>query len=335
MVPLDQQKRVWLLIFIMTCSIVLYMYISQSPKPIIPSINIQDATTSTTLATLPQVKGKERILVLYVWANIDVQVLGNLEFFVRHGVSASQPIDYYFILQKVNNTPVDESRLPRLPSNAHYLQHENECYDIGTFGWFFSQNIVNTTLYKYFIFMNSSIRGPFFVPYFATEGTSWFEIFTKRITDEIKLVGPTINCEQMPHVQSYLMVTDQVGFSILNGNQSKIFRCYLNRADAILNGEIVASQMILRANYQIASLQSKYQGLDFRKSENQACNGKKNPIFYDNRFDGISHDPFELIFVKFKGNPPFDTMMERRALVYQKWLEERPRFQEKKSKKTR
>ncbi len=313
----------------MACSIFICMYISQSPKPIVPSINIQNATTSTILATLPQVKGKERILVLYVWANIDVQVLGNLEFFVRHGVSASRPIDYYFILQKVNNTPVDESRLPRLPSNAHYLQHENECYDIGTFGWFFSQNIVNTTLYKYFIFMNSSIRGPFFVPYFATEDTSWFEIFTKRITDEIKLVGPTINCEQMPHVQSYLMVTDEVGLSILISNTSEIFRCHLNYHDAVWNGEMAASQMLLRANYQIASLQSKYQGVDFRKPENRACNGGGSPIYEDGAIDHINHDPFELIFVKFKGNPPFDTIIEKRALVYQKWLEERPRFREK------
>ena len=43
--------------------------------------------------------------------------------------------------------------------------------------------------------------------------------------------------------------------------------------------------------------------------------------------DGISHDPFELLFVKFKGNPPFDTDLERRALVYKKWLDERPRKQ--------
>jgi len=281
-------------------------------------------------STSPSIKNTEHVLVLYVWAELDKQSLGNLEFFVRHGVHQSQPADYYFILQNVDNKEVDENRLPLLPPNAHYIQHENKCYDIGTMGWFLSQNITNTTLYKYFIFMNSSIRGPFFVPYFEHLQIWWFQIFTRRLTDEIKLVGPSINCATKPHVQSYLMVTDQVGFTLLT-NQTGIFRCHANYHDAVFNGEIAASQLLLHANYQIASLQSKYQGWDFRKKENQRCNGGSSPIYYDKAIDTISHDPFELIFVKFKGKPPFDTDLERRALIYQKWLDERPRPQEKNS----
>jgi hypothetical protein len=277
------------------------------------------------VTTLPPVMEIDRILIMYVWADIDVQSLGNLEFFVRYGVNASQPADYYFILQKIKKKPVNESRLPLLPPNAHYIQHDNECYDIGTFGWFLSQNITNTTLYKYFIFMNSSIRGPFFVPYFDNVAIWWFQIFTRRLTDEIKLVGPSINCDEKPHVQSYLMVTDRVGFALLTGNQAGIFRCHANYAAAVSAGEIAASQLLLHANYQIASLQSKYQGWDFRKTENARCNHGNSPIFSDKAIDTISHDPYELIFVKFKGKPPFDTDIERRALVYQKWLDERPR----------
>ena len=156
-----------------------------------------------------------RVLVIYVWADIDIQSLGNLQFFIRHGVHSSQPADYYFILQKVNKKPVNESTLPLLPPNAHYIQHENECYDFGTFGWFLSQNITNTTLYKYFIFMNSSVRGPFFPPYFPDDLMWWFTIFTRRLTDEVKLVGSTISCQINPHVQSYVLVTDRVGFRLL------------------------------------------------------------------------------------------------------------------------
>jgi len=282
------------------------------------------------ISTSPSVKNTERVLVLYVWAELDKQSLGNLQFFVRHAVHQSQPADYYFILQKIDKKEVNETRLPLLPTNAHYIQHENQCYDIGTFGWFLSQNITNTTSYKYFIFMNSSVRGPFFVPYFEHLGIWWFQIFTSRLTDQIKLVGPSINCEQRPHVQSYLMVTDQVGFTLLT-NQTEIFRCHTNYRSAVANGEVAASQLLLLANYQIASLQSKYQGWDFRKQENQRCNHGYSPIYNDKAIDTISHDPFELIFVKFKGEPPFDTDLERRALVYQKWLDERPRAQEKNS----
>ena len=171
-----------------------------------------------------------RVLVIYVWVDKYVESLGNLRFFIRHGVHPSQPADYYFILQKVNKTSVNESILPSLPPNAHYIQHENECYDFGTFGWFLSQNITNTTLYKYFIFMNSSVRGPFLPPYFPDDLMWWFTIFTRLLTNEVKLVGPTINCEVNPHVQSYVLVTDQVGFTLLNSveNWSISLSCWLS-----------------------------------------------------------------------------------------------------------
>ena len=91
----------------------------------------------------------------------------------------------------------------------------------------------------------------------------WFTIFTRRLTDEIKLVGPTINCEHKPHVQSYLLVTDQIGLAILTDKKSGVFSCKKDYNDAVFNGEIGASQIILHANYQIASLQIKYQGCRF------------------------------------------------------------------------
>ena len=263
-----------------------------------------------------------RTLVLYVWADTDIQAVGNLEFFIRYGVSESQPADFYFILQKVNKTPVNESSLPRLPSNGHYLQHENECYDFGTFGWFLGSNIVDLKIYKFFILMNASIRGPFFTSYFDSKNLWWFNIFTSRLNDVVKLVGPTINCEYEPHVQSYLLVTDHVGLSILSDNKTGVLSCKKDYNDAVMNGEIGASRLILNASYQIASLQVKYQGVDFRRKENAHCNSRISPIFFDGSVDGISHDPFELVFVKYKGIPPFDSDLERRATVYQRWLQE-------------
>ena len=266
-----------------------------------------------------------RVLIIYVWADTDVQSLGNLQFFIRHGVDAAQPADYYFILQKVNGKTVNQSRLPSLPPNAQYIQHENECYDFGTYGWFLSSFGDKISLYKYFILMNASIRGPFFAAYFHDEARWWFTVFTKRLNDEVKLVGSTINCEHKPHVQSYLLATDRVGLSILADKQRGVLSCKKDYSDAVFNGEIGASQLMLSANYQIAALQIKYEGYDFRKKENWNCNNRVSPIFVDGSVNGITHDPFELVFVKYKGLPPFDSDLERRALVYQQWLDEQPR----------
>lgn len=107
------------------------------------------------------------------------------------------------------------------------------------------------------------------------------------------------------------MITDQIGLSILQENKSSVFQCHKNYHDGVIYGEIAASQLILSANYQIATLQMKYQGVDFRKKEKWNCSHRISPIFVDRAIDGISHDPYELIFVKFKGRRPFDTNLER------------------------
>lgn len=56
-------------------------------------------------------------------------------------------------------------KLPELPANARYLHHPNQCYDWGTFGWVLENQGVNISMYKYFIFLNSSARGPFMPAY--------------------------------------------------------------------------------------------------------------------------------------------------------------------------
>ena len=310
---LNRQKIILVLIFLFACVFTISIYTKRLPTVVSDSKLILSS------------KLPNHILVVYVWAESNVQYLDNLHYFVQHGVRATQPVDYFFILQQVGGKPVDETRLPTLPSNARYIQHENKCMDIGTMGWFLSQNITNTTQYKYFFLMNSSIRGPFFPPHSENLVIQWYEIFIRRLTDEVKLVGSTINCAVSPHVQSYVVVTDRVGFAILTSNTSQVFKCHGSYVDAVHNGEIALSRTILSANYQIASLQSKYQGWDFRQPENNGCNKGADPIFHDKAVDGISHDPFELIFIKYKGDPPFDTDLERRALVYKKWIDERPK----------
>jgi hypothetical protein len=60
---------------------------------------------------------------------------------------------------------VQDVPLPDLPANAKYLHHANECFDWGTFGWALEHEKVQVRDYKYFIFLNSSVRGPFLPPY--------------------------------------------------------------------------------------------------------------------------------------------------------------------------
>lgn len=289
--------------------------------------------------------------MIYIYAQTHPYAFGNLKYFVDHAVQDNDGADYYFILQNVNNKTVDENELPRLPRrNARYIQHENLCFDFGTVGWFFrthtvgnpwinqtnitlSEKKINITHYKYFILINSSVRGPFFPPYYLKfvadykeefdKSFYWYFVFTKRLTHKIKLTGCTISCIPIPHVQSYVFVTDFIGLTILlkpDGVESSIFRCHKVQIHASFDGEVPSSTRILEAGYMIDSLLTKYQTLNFNEQHNRLCNQHKNPYLDDN-LDGVSLEPYEVVFVKYK-DLPYLQCPRKRGELYERWMED-------------
>ena len=44
------------------------------------------------------------------------------------------------------------------------LAHDNTCYDWGTFGWALRQPEANERAYRFWVLVNSSVRGPFVSP---------------------------------------------------------------------------------------------------------------------------------------------------------------------------
>lgn len=193
---------------------------------------------------------------------------------------------------------VQEVVLPALPANAKYVRHNNECYNWGTFGWALRTQGIDTSKYQHFIFMDSSVRGPFLPAYLRVRQLAqrcacdlyrsrlqpqtgaplaslqghvhWADVLLGKISDTVKLVGATINCEgspkdgnaagtwrHNPHVQSYLVATDQVGMGLLLSDQ-RVFECYENTWDTIYYSELGSSAVILDAGYNIDSLMVRY-----------------------------------------------------------------------------
>ncbi len=76
------------------------------------------------------------------------------------------------------NDTVTTNNLPVLPSNARYVFHENECYDWGTAGWLIRTGQVNVNSYKYFMLLNSSVKGPY-MPAYAERLMHWTDPFIK------------------------------------------------------------------------------------------------------------------------------------------------------------
>lgn len=155
------------------------------------------------------------------------------------------------------------SPLPPLPPNARYLHHANECYDIGTVGWVLANHVPSTAPYSYFIWLNSSVRGPF-MPAYLRGRLHWTEPLLSKLGAAVKLVGATINCgraydlPETVHVQSYVTATDSEGLAVLRA-AGGVFQCWSHIHDTIIASEIGASKAIMEAGFSIDSLMLRYQ----------------------------------------------------------------------------
>ncbi|GAB4817919.1 hypothetical protein N2152v2_004965 [Parachlorella kessleri] len=248
-------------------------------------------------------------LVFYVYSNTDPEYEGNLIFFLKKGVAANDGCDYVIIIQE--GPGVEETHnLPETPPNVRFVRHVNECFDWGTFGWALEQGVLDPSKYKYYVLLNSSVRGPL-LPSYWPHDLHWAHALTSRITDEVKMVGATISCEgswkggvltgekrQNPHVQSYVVAMDQTALKLVQKDPT-VLRCYSRYHDAVWYGEMGSSAAVLRAGYNIDALMLRYQGVDWRQTKNWGCNAALNP-YAEHMYDGIDLSPFEIMFVKLK-----------------------------------
>ena len=194
-----------------------------------------------------------RTLVLYVHSENDEGHRPNLLFFIDRAIRCWHDADYRILLQHVTPLPPRKranpfvrkgpsapvpSELPPLPPNALYVQHENECLDWGTASWALAlphnhSAHVDPTAYRYFIILNSSVRGPLLPSWLDSASDldhsaqcsgevrpgllPWYHLFLARLDGprQTKLVGCTINCENRPHVQGYMAAMDFVALQLL------------------------------------------------------------------------------------------------------------------------
>lgn len=259
----------------------------------------------TSRRMMPRRRQSSNTLVIYVYSGSDPEYEANLIFFLREGVQDNDGVTYIIAIQ--NGEGLTElSNKPRLPSNAKLVNHSNTCFDIGTVGWVLEHHVPNVRAYSYFIFLNSSVRGPF-LPAYLPHTVHWTTAFTSKLSTDVKLVGSTINCggaysvdDPQPHVQTYAVATDQRGLQVIK-EHGTVLACHKEMKETVVQSEMGMSRAIIEAGFNLDSLMLRYQGIDWRDKRAKGCNAGRNPI-QESFYDGINVDPLEVLFVKVKAS---------------------------------
>lgn len=246
-----------------------------------------------------------KIAIIYAYYEKDNTYITNLNYFLKLGIYPE--CDYYFIINGICSVIFPNQ------NNIKVMRRENEGFDFG--GYYHALNNMDKNKYDYFIFMNTSVRGPFLPNYISIK---WYEPFLNLIKDDVKLVGPTINIYNLkntdlinyikteekfetpyPHVQTQLFAMDKECLLFLI--EKKIFdkNTYTNLRKIMALKEILMSLYVLKNNWNISCLIPEYQNIDYRTIQDDI-----NPTSYNNDCNliqgcfGRTIHPYESIFVK-------------------------------------
>jgi hypothetical protein len=231
-----------------------------------------------------------KTLVLYVFHIYNDRV----KYFINNCIFKDSNVDFIIISNNKTN-------LFEVPNYVKVLFRDNIGYDFG--GW--SDALLTNNFYENydnFIFVNSSVIGPF-IPSYCKD--RWTDIYINGLHNNVKLFGSTINTCNDPlnvsHVQSYIFAMDKITLQYLIDceifsmtNYAKTFH------EAIMEKEIQMSRKIIKNKWNIGSLLPYYKNVDFTFST-------KSPKEYNIRFlDDIMHNQFryslwneyQLVFIK-------------------------------------
>lgn len=236
-----------------------------------------------------------KTLVLFVYHEYNKRV----QHFVEKSIFCDSNVDFVLIC---NGTAPP----PNLPSYVHVLIRPNIGFDFG--GWshalLFETEDGKKIYEKYdsFVFVNSSVIGPFLQPGFSGP---WTNVFLNGLKGNVKLFGSTINCCDDPltkaHVQSYLFAMRKETLEYLIAveifSTSKYAETF---TEAIWGKEVEMSRKVLARGWNIGCLLPQYKGVDFTFTTKK-LSAYYNVTWHDvmNRESrNVAWNEYQLVFVK-------------------------------------
>lgn len=231
-----------------------------------------------------------KLLVLYVFHIYNERV----KHFINNCIFYDENVDFIMISNDKNNRF-------EVPPFVQKLFRDNIGYDNG--GW--SEALLTNNLYQNydkFIFMNSSVMGPYIASYFTGK---WTDIYLNGLKNNIKLFGSTINTIRDPlnsaHVQSYIFAMDKITLEyLINCEIFSITNFARTFDEAIFNKEVLMSRKIIENGWNIGSLLECYKDIDFTCTSNPLLqhNIPNLPDVMGPQYRGTIWNETQLVFIK-------------------------------------
>ena len=250
-----------------------------------------------------------KYVCMYAYYEKNEEYKENLIYFLQNGLL--EYVDYYIIIN--GECTVD---IPNL-NNIKVLKRENKGFDFGAWSYCIKQL---TKEYDYYVFLNTSVRGPYLSEEDINNNVSWLDKFLVLFNNkDIKMVGTTIIIfylkyfnsfynliynykeiyykdnnidiydEYLTHIQSMFFILNNEGLNYLlsqNFFDEDRINNYNDILDIIINYEIRLTQLILKNNWNIGSILDIYKNIDFRTNtdfiNNEIPLKNEEIIFYKN-----------------------------------------------------
>jgi len=277
--------------------------------------DIATANSSSVAISVPTtIPTTDRPLILYAYFETELARI-NLKFYIAHALHGAA--DFVFIF----NGETDADQLLPKGDNIKSLHRENDCYDLGAF----AEVLLKEDLYKKYtryILMNASLRGPF-LPVWA-RGGCWSDMYLSLLSEEVKLVGMTMNCMFQNHIQSMLWALDRPGLEALlfPTNESVVaLEALLAKRPMPENSpvppmktpginscpheyweavaiEVYATSMIRASGYEVSAMMSAYHSQS--QDEYEAICEMNGDVYWppEGGYWGMDIHPFDTLFAK-------------------------------------
>lgn len=238
----------------------------------------------------PVISSRKKVLVLFTFH----KYIQRVKDFINKAIFYDEQVDF-LIISSDNKIKLE------LPSYVKYMTRENIGYDFGA--W--SDGLMKNNIYKNydnFIFLNSSVSGPYLPENFKGK---WTDIYLNGLRGNVKLFGSSINGRPNPlhriHVQSYAFCMNKETLEYLIKEEIFSMVNYMKTFKSAINyREIMMSRLIITNGWNIGCLLPEYKGVDFTFKTKRPEEYKINLSidFMNQQFKDKNWTKNDLVFVK-------------------------------------